>query len=174
MKDIFCDTGCRETAFIYAITSAALAHSVSRACSAGSIYTCSCGNHEPVLQRKGLGRRGSLSPGGPQGTSRHSTDWQWGGCGDNVQFGHRFARDFVDANERERDLRCAMNLHNNEAGRTVSRLLYSVIHHSREYFVNLSWLILIKCACTSCHPCVHKDAWIGVNRLNHCFSKTVV
>ena len=36
-------TGCRETAFVYAITSAALSHSIAQGCSDGSIYTCSCG-----------------------------------------------------------------------------------------------------------------------------------
>jgi wnt family len=35
-------TGCRETAFIYAITSAAVTHSIARACSEGSIESCTC------------------------------------------------------------------------------------------------------------------------------------
>jgi wingless-type MMTV integration site family protein 1 len=34
--------GCRETAFIYAITSAAVTHSIARACSEGSIESCTC------------------------------------------------------------------------------------------------------------------------------------
>ena len=45
----YCRTGCRETAFIYAATSASLAHQVARACSEGTVYTCSCGSlaHTP-------------------------------------------------------------------------------------------------------------------------------
>ncbi|XP_064474837.1 protein Wnt-1-like isoform X2 [Ornithodoros turicata] len=88
--------GCRETAFVYAITSAGVAHAVSRACSEGAIETCTC----DYRQR------------GPSGL-----DWEWGGCSDNVHFGYKFTRAFVDAAERGRDLRFVINLHNNEAGR---------------------------------------------------------
>lgn len=88
--------GCRETAFVYALTSAGVAHSVARACSEGIIETCTCDYRNR----------------GPSGT-----DWDWGGCSDNMEFGYNFARMFVDAAERGRDPRFIMNLHNNEAGR---------------------------------------------------------
>ena len=91
--------GCRETAFIYSITSAAVAHSVSQACSEGTVYTCSCGHNNP--------------------TRRTHRDWEWGGCSDNIKFGYKFSQEFIDVVERGRDLRFMMNLHNNEAGRTV-------------------------------------------------------
>ncbi|CAG0883851.1 unnamed protein product [Darwinula stevensoni] len=90
------DKGCRETAFVYAITSAGVTHSVARACSAGHIKTCTCDYR----------RR---SPPG--------LDWEWGGCSDNIQFGDKFSRLFVDAGEKGRDLRAMMNIHNNDAGR---------------------------------------------------------
>nr|XP_035977030.1 proto-oncogene Wnt-1 [Halichoerus grypus] len=90
--------GCRETAFIFAITSAGVTHSVARSCSEGSIESCTCDYR----------RRG---PGGP--------DWHWGGCSDNIDFGRLFGREFVDSGEKGRDLRFLMNLHNNEAGRTT-------------------------------------------------------
>nr|XP_027201897.1 protein Wnt-1-like isoform X1 [Dermatophagoides pteronyssinus]XP_027201898.1 protein Wnt-1-like isoform X2 [Dermatophagoides pteronyssinus] len=89
--------GCRETAFVYALTSAAVAHSIARACSEGMIETCTC---DYRYNRK------------PSGM-----DWEWGGCSDNIDFGYKFARQFVDSAERGRDLRFVMNLHNNEAGR---------------------------------------------------------
>ena len=47
-------------------------------------------------------------------------DWEWGGCSDNIGFGFKFSREFVDTGERGRTLREKMNLHNNEAGRAVS------------------------------------------------------
>lgn len=47
-------------------------------------------------------------------------DWEWGGCSDNIGFGYKFSREFVDAGEKGRNAREKMNLHNNEAGRTVS------------------------------------------------------
>lgn len=91
-------SGNRETAFIYAITSAAVTHSVARACAEGSIYTCSCDYNLKESSGK---------------------DWEWGGCSDNAKFGHKFSRKFVDVLEKGRDFRYMMNLHNNEAGRVV-------------------------------------------------------
>lgn len=83
--------------------SAALAHSVARSCSEGSIYTCTCGTHAKrytnVVQHR---------------------EWEWGGCSDNAEFGHKFSRDFIDVAEKGRDLKGLMNLHNSEAGRLVS------------------------------------------------------
>lgn len=103
--------GTRETAFVYAITSAGVAHSVARACSEGSVFTCTCGRRMVDVT--------SLSMSTPR-------DWEWGGCSDNIEFGQRFSRDFVDMVERGRDLRYMMNLHNNEAGRIVSRSIDDV------------------------------------------------
>lgn len=94
----YCLLGCRETAFVFAITSAGVTHAVARSCSEGAIESCTCDYR----------RRG---PGGP--------DWHWGGCSDNVEFGRMFGREFVDSSERGRDLRYLTNLHNNEAGRMV-------------------------------------------------------
>lgn len=107
-------TGCRETAFLYAITSAAVTYSVARACSEGTIESCTCDY--------------SHQTSSPQPTDPSSSDvvgvreWEWGGCSDNIQFGLKFAREFVDTGERGRNLREKMNLHNNEAGRAVSVL----------------------------------------------------
>lgn len=51
-------------------------------------------------------------------------DWEWGGCSDNLAFGYKFSREFVDTGERGRSLREKMNLHNNEAGRAVSLFIH--------------------------------------------------
>ncbi|XP_044008817.1 protein Wnt-1 isoform X2 [Aphidius gifuensis] len=92
------DRGCRETAFIYAITSAAVTHSIARACSEGSIQSCSC---DYSYENKG----GKMH------------EWEWGGCSDNIDYGFKFSREFVDTGERGRNIREKMNIHNNEAGR---------------------------------------------------------
>ncbi|XP_059167225.1 protein Wnt-1-like [Physella acuta] len=89
--------GCRETAFIYAITSAAVCHTVARACAEGHVTTCTC-DTDPH--------------GRPSGG-----DWEWSGCSDNAKFGKNFSRKFVDVLEKGRDFRYMTNLHNNEAGR---------------------------------------------------------
>ncbi|CAG7716557.1 unnamed protein product [Allacma fusca] len=104
-KNIFgkiVDKGCRETAFLYAITSAAVTHAVVRACSEGAIESCTCDYR--------LHNKYSRSMSSDQ-------NWKWGSCSDNIEFGYKFSRDFVDAGEKIRDMRGTMNLHNNEAGR---------------------------------------------------------
>lgn len=45
--------------------------------------------------------------------------WLWGGCSDNVDFGERISKQYVDAFETGQDARAAVNLHNNAAGRLV-------------------------------------------------------
>jgi hypothetical protein len=47
-------------------------------------------------------------------------NWQWGGCSDNVDFGERVARRFIDGLETGEDARAVTNLHNNDVGRKVS------------------------------------------------------
>lgn len=48
-------------------------------------------------------------------------DFRWGGCGDNVMFGFRKSKDFLDSRyQRLSDIRTLVKLHNNNAGRLVS------------------------------------------------------
>lgn len=109
--NIYFLSGCRETGFIYAITSAAVTHSIARACSEGSIESCTCDYSHQSRSPQASHQTGSVAG---------VRDWEWGGCSDNIGFGFKFSRDFVDTGERGRNLREKMNLHNNEAGRTVS------------------------------------------------------
>lgn len=103
-----CLAGSRETAFTYAVSAAGVVNAISRACREGELSTCGCSR---TARPKDLPR-----------------DWLWGGCGDNVEYGYRFAKEFVDAREREKNFakgseeqgRVLMNLQNNEAGRRVS------------------------------------------------------
>ncbi|XP_042309339.1 protein Wnt-5a isoform X1 [Sceloporus undulatus] len=103
--------GSRETAFTYAVSAAGVVNAMSRACREGELSSCGCSR---AARPKDLPR-----------------DWLWGGCGDNIDYGYRFAKEFVDARERERiyqkgsyeSARILMNLHNNEAGR---RTVYSL------------------------------------------------
>ncbi|XP_060734596.1 protein Wnt-2 [Tachysurus vachellii] len=90
----------REAAFVYAISSAGMVHTLTRACSQGELDSCSC---DP-------GKKGSSHDAkGP---------FDWGGCSDHVDHAIKFTQAFVDAKEKkERDARALMNLHNNRAGR---------------------------------------------------------
>jgi wingless-type MMTV integration site family protein 1 len=130
---LFLQTGCRETAFIYAMTSAAVTHSIARACSEGSIESCTCDwshQNEPpqasksesvsdVRQWVGLNEFDEKYLNNIKNMT--IVQQEWGGCSDNIVFGYKLAREFVDTGERGRSLREKMNLHNNEAGRVVSK-----------------------------------------------------
>ncbi|XP_059143099.1 protein Wnt-11b-2-like [Physella acuta] len=96
--------GTREQAYVYGISSSALVHSISRACSIGVTTKCSCG---------------ALPTTSPSDT------FKWGGCGDDVQFGLLFGETFTDAtltNKKGKDKgskKAMMNRHNFRAGRQV-------------------------------------------------------
>jgi len=95
----------REASFAHAIASAGVVHSVSRGCRDGQLASCGCSRAKRPSDLK--------------------REWIWGGCGDNIQYGYKFAQNFIDIRERERNEvgrsiprgRQLMNLHNNEAGR---------------------------------------------------------
>merc|ERR1719361_2904397 len=97
-------SGTRESAFVHAISSAGVAHALTRACSSGKLENCGCDR--------------SLRGISPEG-------FQWSGCSDNVDFGITFSRNFVDARDRRKSRKNPnkaqpfMNLHNNEAGRKL-------------------------------------------------------
>ncbi|XP_072038759.1 protein Wnt-2b-A-like [Amphiura filiformis] len=90
----------REAAFVYAISSAGVAHAITRSCSKGELLDCACDPSKKGKSQDGQG------------------EFDWGGCSDNVKFANDFSRKFVDSREKkERDPRALMNLHNNRAGR---------------------------------------------------------
>ncbi|XP_064633046.1 protein Wnt-16-like [Lineus longissimus] len=105
----------KETAFIYAVTSAGVVHAVTQSCSAGNLTDCSC------FDMKDHKFPGSIQKRGEPGATEI---WKWGGCSDNVEYGIWFGRTFVDASETMQTLdgkgvKNMVNLHNNEAGRKL-------------------------------------------------------
>lgn len=95
-------SGSRESAFVHAISSAGVVFAITRACSQGELKSCSCDPKKKGSARDSKGH------------------FDWGGCSDNIDYGIKFARAFVDAKERKgKDARALMNLHNNRAGRKV-------------------------------------------------------
>ncbi|KAH8378511.1 hypothetical protein KR093_011749 [Drosophila rubida] len=65
----------KETAFVHALTAAAMTHSIARACAEGRMTKCSCG---------------------PRKQNRADQDFQWGGCNDNLKHGKRVTRSFLE------------------------------------------------------------------------------
>lgn len=92
----------KETAFIHAISTAAIIYEIINQCRLNKIPGCGCADVKK--QREGNG------------------DWQWGGCSDNIRFGEKETRHFINRLETGLDARTAFNLHNNEVGRKVVRL----------------------------------------------------
>ncbi|KAH9524028.1 Protein Wnt-9a [Bulinus truncatus] len=99
------EKGIKETAFMFAISSAGLVHEVSRSCAEGSLDRCTCDETEHLHNRE---------------------TWLWGGCGDNIKFGLKFTRKFLRRNSAssDKDIRAKVDDHNNEAGiKTVKDLV---------------------------------------------------
>ncbi|NP_001161679.1 wingless-type MMTV integration site family, member 9 [Saccoglossus kowalevskii] len=90
--------GFKETSFLYAISSAGLAHSVARSCSRGILDRCTC--DESFNDQ----------------TNRAT--WKWGGCGDNLKYSQKFVQNFLqlESTSRGQDLRAKAEKHNSEVG----------------------------------------------------------
>ncbi|CAG0891222.1 unnamed protein product [Cyprideis torosa] len=116
--------GCRETAFIYALTSASVMWSAARGCAMGAIDDCDCYPEKSLEADFPYFTAGQTDFSISRGVQRRSNEempWSWGGCSANVRYGEKFSRRFVDADERGKDIRTNMNLHNNRVGREVVR-----------------------------------------------------
>ncbi|KAK3724946.1 hypothetical protein QZH41_017158 [Actinostola sp. cb2023] len=103
----------REAALTYAISSAGVVWALARACAEGNLSSCSCSRERRPKDLK--------------------KDFQWGGCGDNFEYGEKFSKKFMDAGEKdytakadtssmrmERYARTLMNYHNNDVGRLIT------------------------------------------------------
>ncbi|XP_053663392.1 protein Wnt-4 [Anopheles marshallii] len=86
----------RETAFVHALTAAAITHAVARACAEGKMTKCQCAS-----ERK------------PEATS---LAWRWGGCSDNLKHGKRVARNFLELQPKNGDPVAEMLRHDSEVG----------------------------------------------------------
>lgn len=90
--------GFKETAFLYAISSAGLTHALAKACSAGRMERCTCDETPGLENRKA---------------------WQWGGCGDNLKYANKFVKDFL-GKRSNKDLRARVDMHNTNVGMKVN------------------------------------------------------
>ena len=73
----------RESAFVHAITAAGVLQAISRSCRNGDISTCGCSKSK---------RPDNLNK-----------DYVWGGCGDNVEYGYKFTKAFIDISQKSID-----------------------------------------------------------------------
>ncbi|KQK83944.1 protein Wnt-11-like protein [Amazona aestiva] len=96
------ERGTRESAFVYALSAAAISHTIARACTTGDLPGCSCG---PI-------------PGETPGPG-----YRWGGCADNLNYGLIMGSKFSDAPMKMKksgsQANKLMHLHNSEVGRQL-------------------------------------------------------
>ncbi|XP_035661445.1 protein Wnt-9a-like isoform X3 [Branchiostoma floridae] len=98
--------GFKETAFLYAISSSGLTHALGRACSSGKLERCTCDESFNDIDNR--------------------ETWLWGGCGDNLKYSRKFARQFLSMNKaEEQDLRAAVDRHNTNLG--IRSVTYQVV-----------------------------------------------
>lgn len=99
IQKIVLSSGFKETAFLYAVSAAALTHSLAKACSGGKMERCTC-DDSPGLESQRA--------------------WQWGVCGDNLRHSTRFLQNFLGQKKGGRDTRAKVDLHNTHTGIKVS------------------------------------------------------
>lgn len=94
----------RETGFVHAITAAGMTHSLAKACSQGTLLDCSC-----------------LTMSYVQSDNTIAQDFDFRGCSDNVDFGYKKSKEFLDSRlKKGHDIQTLVLRHNYEAGRLVS------------------------------------------------------
>ena len=127
---IFFCLGCRETAFVYAITSAGLTYEMIRACSKGKVRGCynrcfTPENINPKLTRL-----------------MNSTHSKNEACDDNIRFGLKVWRQFVLNGEKASDIRARFNIRNNQVGLQVTKFSFKPVN-STYWSGNLSTQTLL-------------------------------
>ena len=94
----------RESAFVHAIEAAGVLQAIARSCRNGDISTCGCSKSKR-----------------PENLNK---DWVWGGCGDNVEYGYKFTKAFVDISQKSlNDDRFAMMNRINPQNKNQYRVL---------------------------------------------------
>ena len=73
----------------------------------------------------------------------HGNGFMWDRCNDNIDFGMKFSRAFLDAREVVNDARALLNKHNNEAGRRVSQLCFALFRCPPRGFHFFSFNIIL-------------------------------
>ncbi|PIK51469.1 wingless-type [Apostichopus japonicus] len=99
-------TGMRESSFMFALSSAALANTIAKGCSSSSLLeSCYC----------------DLTSFSDE---ENAEAWKWGGCGDNYRFSQMFLKGFLKDSQGRggADFQSILNRHNSDLGiRTVKK-----------------------------------------------------
>lgn len=105
-------------------------YQVTKACTRGELRGCTCISRKLKYDR----------PIDTNNNERLKDDnmgkYEWGGCSENVIFGYKLSKIFVDSKEKEDDNNGRIsqvegkliNLHNNEVGRRVKKHIIITLH----------------------------------------------
>ncbi|XP_030761408.1 protein Wnt-4 [Sitophilus oryzae] len=69
----------RETALMHSLVTSALMYTVARACAEGKLANCKCASH---------------------GKSENSSDFEWGGCGDNIKYAKKLTKKILQLKKK--------------------------------------------------------------------------
>nr|XP_039251882.1 uncharacterized protein LOC120329347 [Styela clava] len=111
----------RETAYVNAMMSAAVTYAVTYACSKGEIPDCGCEENSitsyELLKQEAIKRNYKTTE---ENLRKVAAEFEWGGCGDQIEYGDRISRLFTENFGRKfqsSDLKAKIEIHNMEAGR---------------------------------------------------------
>ncbi|XP_066253957.1 protein Wnt-6 [Euwallacea similis] len=97
----------RETGFVNAILAAGITFQVTRACTRGEHIGCSCDK----VRNKKKSKKKKMS-------NVPENEWAWAGCGENIEYGIKRSKDFLDTRYKKKsDMKTLVKLHNYVAGR---------------------------------------------------------
>uniref|UniRef100_A0AAR5QFX3 Protein Wnt n=2 Tax=Dendroctonus ponderosae TaxID=77166 RepID=A0AAR5QFX3_DENPD len=97
----------RETGFMNAIIAAGITYKVTRACTKGEQIGCSCDK----FRNKKKNKKRKL-------VNVPENEFAWQGCGENIEYGIKKSKDFLDTRYKKRsDMKTLVKLHNYVAGR---------------------------------------------------------
>nr|XP_027196299.1 protein Wnt-8b-like [Dermatophagoides pteronyssinus] len=139
----------REVAFVQAIISAGIVHTVTKNCSDGSLDNCKCSrssSSSSSLMNSVIGNNN----GNDNDKQSIRNEFRWGGCSDNVELGYRVAIAHLDDRETGQDSKAKIRLHNHRVGR-----------------ISVKETMIKKCKCHGVSgSCSMQTCWMKVNEFH--------
>ncbi|CAH0558574.1 unnamed protein product [Brassicogethes aeneus] len=110
----------KENAFLTAIVSSGILHTITKNCSRGDIKACKCHpKPQSLIQESVFQTVEILGQSKPKKEEMEKIDWTWGGCSDDTTYGNAFSKYITSRNNDSTN--AIVEHHNNKIGRQVIR-----------------------------------------------------